>query len=335
MHGSWSGQNGRIERKGNVLYARFWLDVPGQASRVYKCVRICPASGLGSLNKFEQKRRLKEIIAEFGANSEEIFRQAEAVNLGTTFKEQAERWLEQIQTRKRKPIKPRTADAWATALRYVNPRLGEMPLASVNNLALKGLIATTAAEKKGGLPRFSAKSIRNYVQVVKMVVASAVNDVGEQIYPVRWNHDFMDLPIVKDQRTPAFTADEISTIISEAEGQYSLLYAVLAGTGLRAEEAFALQVEGIRGTVIRVRHSHWRGKLYSPKTEAGVREVDLYSSLAEALHNHINGRTSGFVFRPRQALRMHAQTCCEEACIRFWRGWAERSAAFTLSDAIV
>jgi hypothetical protein len=26
-----SGQNGRIERKGNVIYARFWLDVPGAA----------------------------------------------------------------------------------------------------------------------------------------------------------------------------------------------------------------------------------------------------------------------------------------------------------------
>jgi hypothetical protein len=73
-----SGQNGRIERKGNALYARFWLDVPGQQSRAYKCVRICPVSGPGSLNKFEQKRRLKEIIAEFGANSEATLREAEA-----------------------------------------------------------------------------------------------------------------------------------------------------------------------------------------------------------------------------------------------------------------
>jgi hypothetical protein len=49
-----SGQNGRIEKKGNVLYARFWLDVPGQPSRIYKCVRICPLSGPGAINKFEQ-----------------------------------------------------------------------------------------------------------------------------------------------------------------------------------------------------------------------------------------------------------------------------------------
>src|SRR6185437_10924227 len=40
-----SGQNGRIEKKGNVHYARFWLDVPGEAKRVYKSVRICPVDG--------------------------------------------------------------------------------------------------------------------------------------------------------------------------------------------------------------------------------------------------------------------------------------------------
>ena len=111
-----SGQNGRIERKGNALYARFWLDVPGQQSRAYKCVRICPVSGPGSLNKFEQKRRGKEIIAEFGANSEATLREAEAVNLGTTFQQQSERWLKSLQTRKRNPIKPRTALTWASYL---------------------------------------------------------------------------------------------------------------------------------------------------------------------------------------------------------------------------
>ena len=292
-----SGQNGRIERKGNILYARFWLDVPGQESRVYKCVRICPVSGPGALNKSEQKRRLKEIVAEFGANSEEVFRQAEAANLGTTFKEQAERWLKDIQTRKRKPIKPRTATTWAGYLSYINPLIGEMPLSEVNNLAVKELIAKMAGEKKDGRPRFSAKSISNYVQVIKMVVASAINEKGELIYPVRWNHDFMDLPEVKDQRTPTFTAEEIGSIISEAQGQYSLLYAVLAGSGVRVEEAFALQVEDVRGTVLHVRHSLWRGKLYSPKTPAAIRDVDLVSSLAEALHDHIGGRPSGFVFQ--------------------------------------
>lgn len=292
-----SGQNGRIERKGNANYARFWLDVPGEPKRIYKSVRICPVDGPGSLNKFELNRRLKEILVEFGANSEDTFREAEAVNLGTTFKEQSERWFKAMQTRKRKPIKPRTADAWATYLSYINHQIGTMPLVSVNNLAVEELITKMADETKSSKPRFAAKTISNYIQVVKMVVASAVNDKGEPIYPVKWNHDFIDLPEVKGQRTPCFAAEEVEMIVARAEGQYQVLYALLAGTGLRIEEAFALQVVDIRDSVITVRHSLWRGKLYSPKTEAGVREVDIHHFLAQMLHNHLSGRTTGFVFR--------------------------------------
>jgi len=36
----------------------------------------------------------------------------------------------------------------------------------------------------------------NYEQFVKMVVASAVSDEREQIYPRTWNHDFIQLPVV-------------------------------------------------------------------------------------------------------------------------------------------
>jgi hypothetical protein len=33
----------------------------------------------------------------------------------------------------------------------------------------------------------------NYAQVVKMVMASAVNADGDELYPRKWNHDFMAL----------------------------------------------------------------------------------------------------------------------------------------------
>jgi len=42
----------------------------------------------------------------------------------------------------------------------------------------------------------------------KMVVASAVDKEGEQIYPRKWNHDFIDLPVVEQakqkNKTPKF-----------------------------------------------------------------------------------------------------------------------------------
>jgi len=292
-----SGQNGRIERKGKVYYARFWLDVPGKAKRVYKSVRICPVSGPGALNKFELKRRVKEIVAEFDANSEMTCQQAEAVNLGTTFSEQAERWLQTVQTRKRNPIKPRTADAWTGYLKYINQQIGELPLSEVNNLSVKQFVAKMSAEEKNGKPRFAPKSVTHYVQIIKMVVGSALDDKGEPLYAVKWNHNFMDLPEIGKQRKPAFTAAEVTTIISKAEGQFRTLYALLAGTGLRIEEAIGLQVEDVQGSVLCIRHSHWNGELYAPKTAAGIRAVDLHSSLASLLGEHIGKRKSGFVFQ--------------------------------------
>jgi len=70
----------------------------------------------------------------------------------------------------------------------------------------------------------------------------------------------------------------------------------LAGSGVRIEEAIALQVQDLRGTVLNVRHSHWNGDLYTPKTEAGIREIDLHPSLAAMLREHIGTRTLGYLF---------------------------------------
>jgi len=136
----------------------------------------------------------------------------------------------------------------------------------------------------------------DYLAVIKSVVASVLNDKGEPVYSVKWNHNFMDLPVVEEQNAPSFTAAEIETIISSANGQDKILYALLAGSGLRIGEAFALHVEDVCDTVIHVKRSAWEGDLGSPKTAAGKREVDLHSSLASALGDHIGSRKSGLVF---------------------------------------
>jgi hypothetical protein len=61
-------------------------------------------------------RKRKETIAASGANTEEHFKKVEAVNFGTTFRKQAERWLKHVQTRNRKPIAPSTAASWESCL---------------------------------------------------------------------------------------------------------------------------------------------------------------------------------------------------------------------------
>src|SRR6516225_5401848 len=156
-----------------------------------------------------------------------------------TFREQAEWWLASLSKRKRRPIKPATASGWRDALNaWLLPNLGDKLLADVSNKALRELVEKMSAANR------SAKTIVSYVQVVKLVVASAVNEEGEQIYPRVWNHDFCQVPIIRKdkQRRPSVTPDELKDILSSLKKpKYKMLFTLLAATGLRVGEAFALR----------------------------------------------------------------------------------------------
>jgi integrase len=79
-----------------------------------------------------------------------------------------------------------------------------------------------------------------------------------------------------------------------------VLFALLAGTGLRIGEALGLKLGAhLSGdfSTIRVRQSVWRGSVQTPKTDNAVREIDVPSSLAAFLKVSVCGRTSGFFFQ--------------------------------------
>jgi hypothetical protein len=84
-----------------------------------------------------------------------------------------------VQQRKRKPIAPATVESWQGCLDvWILPNLGDVLLSSVGNLALKGLVEKMV---EAGLSPETA--VNTYSQVVKSVVASAVNEEGEQLFP--------------------------------------------------------------------------------------------------------------------------------------------------------
>ncbi len=147
----------------------------------------------------------------------------------------------------------------------------------------------------------SAKSICNYIGLVKLIMASALDENGEQLFPRKWNHDFIDLPVVLKQHQPAFTAKTMSSIVEKASGQEQVLYALLAGSGLRIGEAVGLEVRHLSADcrTITVEQSCWEGELQSPKTENACRQVDLAPDLARLLKAFTAGRQSGLVFTNR------------------------------------
>jgi integrase len=287
-----SGQEGTIVKEGGWYRVRFRLDVPGQFERIHKSVKICSTSGPGLLTKSERERRKVEIVNSFGANSAEYFNQIAAIGQGRTFSEQAKEWLQQCKSRRRKPIKPATFRGWESYLdKWLNPLIGKLLLANVNNSALKSIVSNLS---ENGL---SAKSIRNIVQVVVMVMHSAVNENGEEIFPRKWNYVFADLPVVCNQRSPMFTGENVTSIIAMAEEPVRTTCLLFAATGLRAGELFGLETKHFSGNTITVAQSVWEGRVQTPKTTNAYRQVDLHPTIGDWLRAFIGDRNEGFIFR--------------------------------------
>jgi hypothetical protein len=77
----------------------------------------------------------------------------------------------------------------------LNQSLGDLLLADIKNEAAKQLIA------KMRTASLSEKTMVNYFQGVRAIVASAVSSEGEQLYPRNWNFQFIGLPRTKHDQT--------------------------------------------------------------------------------------------------------------------------------------
>ena len=289
-----TGQAGTVVQRSKTwdstapAYGKFWQDLPGSSERKRRTVSlgVCRTQSIA-------RQRLREFLEREGVNSKEAYHQNTAPAI--TFRHQADWWISSLQARKLRPLKPATISGWRDALNaWLLPNLGEKLLADVSNKAVRDLV------EKMSTAGLSAKTIVNYVQVVKLVVASAVNDEGEQIYPRTWNHDFIQLPMVRKdkQYRPTVTDAELATILSNTrKRKHVMLFSLLAATGLRVGEALALRSTdfGPDCRVLHVRRSVWRGNEQEPKTSNAVRVVDIPEVFARQLREYV-GSINGLVF---------------------------------------
>jgi len=285
-------QHGKTWDPTAVCYGKFWADVPGSPERKRRTISLGVCR-----TKTVARQRLRDYIQREAINSTEVFRQNTAP--GVTFRHQAELWIALLPARKRRPVKPATISGWRDALNaWLLPHLGDKLLADVSNSAVRELVEKMS---EAGL---SPKTIVNYVQVVKLVVASAVNEEGEQIYPRKWNHDFIQLPVIRrdQQRRPTVTETDLKEILlTVKKRKHGMLFALLGGTGLRIGEALALRSTdfGPDCRVLHVRRSVWRGQEQQPKTANALRVVDIPEVLAKELRNYVKG-IRGYLFATAQ-----------------------------------
>lgn len=148
--------------------------------------------------------------------------------------------------------------------------------------------------------------VNTYTQVVKSVAASAFNDEGEQMFPRTWNHEFVDMPIVKKsvQNTPSFAKEIMSGLAQWKYPRERMLFILCGAAGLRIGEALGLEIgkhfsDDFRTLTIaqKVRHCVVEDRL---KNENAARRVYLYPSVADLLKRFVGNRKSGFLFALRQ-----------------------------------
>lgn len=199
--------------------------------------------------------------------------------------EQAVMFMAQIANRKRGPARKATLLSFRNRLdSIILPRLGEMSLYDIDNGVVRQFVADIS-------PELAPTTVTATLSLLKAVIASAVDHNGNRLFNRTWNADFIDAPLVTKAglNAPIMGGNALQRAISAPNNTDRILYCLLAGTGLRIGEALALTtgqrtehnlwdpdkgVLSIRSTVLQ------NGEIQPmPKTEAGIREVDLHPEL--------------------------------------------------------
>lgn len=268
-------------------YVQFWRDIPGREhpKRDVVAIGICRTRTIA-------ERRAAEKLEQLGINSAQTFIESTS---SITFRQQGEIWLRTLSKRKRNPLEQTTIDNRQYALdKWIYPFFNGRLLADISNRAMKELVEHMAA-------KLAPSSIRDYTNIVKGVVASAINEDGEELFPRKWNEEYIDAPLIDAQRQPSSTSEGVKAIVAAAKGQYQMLYALLAGCGpLRAGEALGLEIDKHISSDFRTLTIAQKAKcgVIQPylKTKNGIREIDLCSSLAAMLKEFVGLHTSGLLF---------------------------------------
>lgn len=209
-----------------------------------------------------------------------------------TITQQFDTFINHLAVRKRRPVKLSTiASARSLYNNWIGPVIGRVDLANVENPTIKTIVDKMAAAD------MAPGSIRQVTGLVKAIVKSATDKSGNALYRPVWNAEFIDAPSVnaKDQDAPTISQRDLQTAINKADAEIQPLLVLLAATGLRIAEALALRAAPNAETSywdrdnskLVIRTQIHKGLDISPKTAAGVREVDLAPQVNDYLKSLI------------------------------------------------
>jgi integrase len=260
-----------LRGKNPVWIGRYREDVIGMSGSP---VRVLKSVVLGTKSELPTKRlaerRMELTLARINSPAYRPGRVA-------TLEEFAERWKTEILSKR----KPSTIHAANSHLKIqILPALGKLRLSEIgveNQQAFVTRLSGTV----------SRKMLLNVLGTLSSILKTAQN----------WNYSCeglsfnkLVLPERSIQEKPAcFTPEQATAIISRATGQYRVMFAIAATTGLRAGEILGLSAEDFdfQNNLFCVRQSVWRGKLQTLKTIRSQAILPLPEALAKIVKEHV------------------------------------------------
>jgi integrase len=269
------GQNGSVEVRNGVWRGRYLVDLPGCFQRVKRSVTLGP---VGQMTKSEGRRRLREIILAEGIN-------APSYKIPSTllYHQHVRQWEQSYLER----LKPSTQRTMRHHLKkYLLPRWGRMPVDGITAHAVNEWLGDPA------LRRLSPHTVRGIVRTLQLSLRA------------KWGRGSIQYPstLRPETETRCYSADEVVSLLSVAQGQYRVLFTLAAETGMRAGELYGLHVEDVdfQHHIIHVRRALWDGQEQTPKTRNSQRAVDVKPYVTEMLRQYLVGRTTGLMFRSQR-----------------------------------
>jgi integrase len=223
-------------------------------------------------------------------------------------------WMDELKARAYDKPSPATLATFTSRAKTVLSLAGNIPLAAFGNAAMKKFVQDCAHFD------WSPSTLADHMLIVKLIIASAVNEEGDPLHPRAWNRRFVNAPAVETtkQKRFVFTRDHIEALFREAKSsQERLFYAVSAGTGMRLGEMRSIRVRGNNPKQtswepgkIRVRTTMFKNdETGRTKTDSGKRTVYLHSSLDQMITSFAKDIESGaFLFQSKCGQPMKAST---------------------------
>jgi integrase len=202
-----------------------------------------------------------------------------------TFATRAEQWKREYLAFK-KPSTRKTMEHHVD--KYLVPQFGGM--------AVEAVTAEVANKWIKTLPHLKTQTLKHLIATLQLVLGVRFGK-RKISYPSDINAESED--------ARCFSRSEVAAIVAKAREMgrpmYAVLFALAAGTGLRAGELYALNVSDVdlERKIITVWRSAFDGAYQTPKTKNSRRKVAIGEALAALIRNYLAGRTDGLMFSCR------------------------------------